>query len=94
MKVKNKYVVIRTYSAGVHCGTLVSQKGKEVLLKNARRIWQWIGAFTLSEVSQRGISAGRVSCTVPMIVLTEAIEIIPCSVEGKKSLLTIAEYKP
>ena len=91
---KNKYVVVRTYSAGVHCGTLVAQKGKAVILKNSRRIWQWTGAFTLSEVSQKGISGGRVSCTVPTIALTEAIEIIPCSATGKKSLLTIAEYRP
>ena len=91
---KGKYVVVRTYSAGVHCGTLVSQKGKEVVLRNARRIWQWTGAFTLSEVSQKGISGGRVSCTVPTIALTEAIEIIPCSADGKKSLLNIAEYRP
>ena len=90
---KNEYVIARTYSAGVHCGTLVSQKGKEVVLKNARRIWQWNGAFTLREVSQRGISGGRVSCTVPAIVLTEAIEVIPCSADGKKSLVTIAEYR-
>jgi hypothetical protein len=91
--VKNKYVIVRTYSAGVHCGTLVSQNGKEVLLKNARRIWKWTGAFTLSEVSQKGISGGCVSCTVPTIALTEAIEIIPCSADGKKSLLNIAEYR-
>ena len=34
-----KYVIIRTYSAGVHVGTLVSQNGKEVMLKDTRRIW-------------------------------------------------------
>ena len=31
---KGKYVVVRTYSAGVHVGTLVLQKGREVTLKN------------------------------------------------------------
>ena len=91
---KGKYVVVRTYSAGVHVGTLVSQNGREVTLKNARRMYQWIGAFTLSEVSQHGISGGKVACIVPTIVLTEAIEIIPCSAVGKKSLIGIAEYKP
>lgn len=91
---KGKYVVVRTYSAGVHIGTLLSQKGSEVTLKDARRIWQWTGAFTLSEVSQKGISGGKVSCAVPIIALTEAIEIIPCSAVSKKCLQGIQEYKP
>lgn len=34
---KRPYVVVRTYSAGVHCGELVSRKGQEVVLANARR---------------------------------------------------------
>ena len=89
---KGKYVVVRTYSAGVHVGTLVSMKGREVMLKGARRIWSWTGAFTLSELSQRGISSGRVSCAVPTIVLTEAIEVIPCSAIAKKSLTAIKAH--
>lgn len=46
----DQYVVVRTYSAGVHAGELVSQNGKEVTLKNARRIWYWRGANTLHEI--------------------------------------------
>lgn len=91
---KGKYVVVRTYSAGVHVGILVLQKGREVTLKNARRLWKWTGAFTLSEVSQKGISGGRVSCVVPSIMLTEAIETIPCSPSGRKSLEGQPEYRP
>ena len=33
------YVIVRTYSAGVHAGIMVSRNGKEVVLKNARRLW-------------------------------------------------------
>lgn len=36
---KSKFVIVRTYSAGVFAGDLVSQKGKEVALKNSIRIW-------------------------------------------------------
>jgi hypothetical protein len=75
-----KDVIVRTYSAGVHFGTLVSHNGKEVVLSNARRIWYWEGAFTLSAVSQKGITEkSKLSMEVPEILLTEAIEIIPCS---------------
>ena len=61
-----KYAVIRTYSAGVHVGVLQSQSGKEVTLTDARRIWSWRGAFTLSEISQKGVSSeSRLSVQVP-----------------------------
>ena len=76
-----KFVLVRTYSAGVHCGTLVSADGKTVELKDARRVWRWRGANTLSELSQQGAEHDwtRISEVVPEILLTEAIEVIPCS---------------
>lgn len=75
-----KRVIIRTYSAGVHYGTLVKQDGKEVVLSNARRIWYWKGAFTLSEIANAGLKEGsKLSDFVPEVLLTEAIETIPCT---------------
>jgi hypothetical protein len=76
--------VIRTYSAGVHIGTLKSHNGKEVVLTNASRIWRWRGANTLNEVSQNGVDQEytRISERVPEITLTEAIELIPCSAKA------------
>ena len=45
------YVLVRTYSAGVHAGYLSERKGKEVKLIKARRIWYWDGAASLSPAS-------------------------------------------
>jgi len=82
-----KYCVIRTYSAGVHVGTVQSRNGREVVLTGARRIWSWRGRNTLSEIALRGVGDGsRVSEQVPEILLTEAIEIIPCSPEARENL--------
>jgi len=80
-KMVGKFVLVRTYSAGVHCGILVSVDGKNVELKDARRVWRWRGANTLSELSQQGAAQDwtRISEPVPEILLTEAIEVIPCS---------------
>lgn len=90
-----KYVVIRTYSAGVHIGVLQAFAGKEATLSDARRIWSWEGAFTLSEISQRGVGAGsRLSMAVPAIVLTEVIEVIPCSAEAEAQLRSEKVYEP
>src|SRR5262245_23089520 len=69
-----KVVLVRTYSAGVHFGTLVERTGKEVVLSNARRIWRWSGANTLHEIATAGVGKGsRVSEPVDSITLTEAI---------------------
>ena len=43
-----KKVLIRGNRSGVEFGELVSQNGSEVTLKNARRIWYWDGAASLS----------------------------------------------
>ena len=90
-----KYAVIRTYSAGVHVGVVRSQSGKEVTLSEARRIWSWRGAFTLSEISQKGVSPeSRLSMQVPEIALTEAIEIIPCTKAAEANLRALKSYEP
>ena len=92
-KDKGRYVVIRTTNAGVHVGFLASQQGQTVCLNTARRIWSWSGAFTLSELSQEGISGGRISCTVPEIKLLDAIEVIFCSVKSQEILTYYKEHK-
>lgn len=76
---KNKRVLIRTQSAGVHYGILVDRDGMEVHLKNARRLWSWNGALSLSEVCSKGVTIkdSKISVPVDEIVLTQAIEVIP-----------------
>jgi len=78
---KGTKVLIRTYSAGVHFGTLESREGQEVHLKDARRLWSWSGALSLSEVAAKGIDIKNSKISVPVdeIILTQAIEIIPIS---------------
>lgn len=90
------YVCVRTYSAGVHCGYLKEREGKEIELVEARRIWKWSGAFTLSELATKGVSDPKnckFSCTVPEIYITEAIEIIPMTETAKKSIEGVAAYE-
>jgi hypothetical protein len=82
-----KYVVVRTYSAGVHVGVLKSRNGQEVVLTEAKRIWQWQGANTLHEVALNGVDkASKISEETPTVILTQAIEIIPTSNKGEKCL--------
>ena len=62
-----KYVIARTYSAGVFAGFLFRRNGKEAVLKNARRIWYWKGAASLSELAVRGTSKPS-ECKFPVAV--------------------------
>ena len=70
-------VIVRTYSAGVHIGTLKSASGRECELVDALRLWKWEGGgLSLSAVATDGIKGGRLNRT-PSVFLTEAIEYIP-----------------
>lgn len=89
-----KDVIVRTYSAGVHFGTLSAHDGKEVTLTNARRIWYWEGAFTLSAIAQNGVKGtSKLSVEVPEILLTEAIEIIPCTEAAAANLRALKAHE-
>lgn len=86
---QGKRVLIRTYSAGVHFGELKNREGQEVHLLNARRLWSWNGALSLSEVASKGVSIkdSKISVPVEEILLTQAIEIIPISAESNLNSL-------
>ena len=87
-----KYVIVRTYSAGVHYGYLSQKEGNEVILTEARRMYTYQAAksISLTGCALYGIkSPSRIGGALPEIWL-EAIEIIPVSPEVKKCL---AEYE-
>ena len=82
-----RYVMIRTYSAGVHFGRLVRRDGKEVVLRDARRVWYWKGARTLNELVAHGPAEGsKISEPTSRITLTEAIEVIEMTPEQHAKL--------
>ena len=89
-----RYVIARTYSAGVFAGYLQERKGQEVTLLNARRIWQWFGAASLSQLAVDGTSKPN-DCKFPVEVskveLTQVIEVLDVT---EKARLSIASVKP
>lgn len=93
---QGKYVVIRTYSAGVHVGILKEYDAttRHAYLLNSRRLWKWEGAFTLSEISLNGIKGGRLSVILPEILIGDVIEIICCSWDAEKNLREFPVYQP
>ena len=91
-----KYVIVRCRDAGVHAGEYVSHSGREVVLANARRIWYWSGAASLSEIAVHGCSKPKdckIALPVPKITLTEASEIIECEIAGEAFLREAVAWK-
>ena len=82
-----RFVLVRTRSAGVHCGTLL-ELGSVVQLEDARRIWRWRGANTLNELSISGCDNewSRISEPVRVQTLLDAIEVIACEEPSIESL--------
>lgn len=86
------YKIVRTYTAGVFAGYLESKNGKEVVLRNARRLWYWKGAASLSQLSIEGVKNPG-ECKFPVEVdrveLTEAIEILDATEKAKASIASV-----
>lgn len=88
-KQNGKYVIVRTYSAGVFAGTIESRSGQEVVLTNARRLWYWAGAASLSQLAVDGTSRPgdcKFPVAVPRVELLQAIEILDVTEKAKTSI--------
>lgn len=84
-----EYVIVRARDAGVHAGEYVSHSGREVTLKNARRLWYWKAkeSISLSAVATSGIAtASKIAPAVARILIGDACEIIPCTKEARDSI--------
>ena len=85
----SNYVIVRTFSAGVFAGYLESRNGREVVLTNARRLWYWAGAASLSQMAMTGTTSPA-ECKFPIavdrVLLLEAIEILDCSEAARISI--------
>jgi len=90
------YVIVRTYSAGVFAGYLENKCGKEVTLRNARRMWYWAGAASLSQLAVDGTTKPE-ECKFPVevssILLTEVIEILDVTKKAKQSINSVPVWK-
>lgn len=85
----NKKVIIRTYSAGVWFGTLSEKAGNEVILTDARRMYQWWAteSISLSACALYGIKHGKSKIVAAVdSVWLEAIEITPCTTTAIASI--------
>ena len=96
MSIIGKTCIVRTQTAGVFLGTVAQRNGKEATLTNARRIWYWAGAASLSQLATEGTSKPnqcKFPTSVPEVILTEVIEIIPATEAAIASIAAVPEWR-
>ena len=92
----NKKVIVRGDRSGVFFGTLVAKDGKEVKLENCRRLWYWDGAASISQLAADGTTRPnncKFTMSVQGIIITDVIEIIPCTNKAIKSIEDVEVWK-
>jgi hypothetical protein len=96
---KEKFYIIRTYSAGVWFGNVKSLNGAICILTNARRLWYWDGAASLSQLAVEGVKKPQ-NCKFTITItdeegvyLPQTIEVLPCTKEAVNSINSVPEWK-
>lgn len=93
---KENYYIVRGQSSGVFAGNIKERKGQEVTITNARRLWYWDGACSISQLAREGTLSPR-SCkftvTVDEVLILDAIEIDLCTEKAEKSIKEVTEWK-
>ena len=98
-KQKTRYVIVRTFSLGVFAGDLSPESTETCkVLTNARRLWYWKGAASLSQMANTGTSdpngckfpapVGRVELTSP-----NGFEVLDVTDAARKSIEEVPEWK-
>lgn len=96
---RERYVIVRTYAMGVFAGTL-TQESTETLkvLRDARRIWYWSGAASLSQLATDGTSnpgeckfpaeVSRVELTSP-----QGFEVLDVTQRARESITSVPPWR-
>ena len=90
------YCIVRTYSAGVFAGYFNRKiKGQEGTVFNARRLWYWDGANSLSELAMKGVTKPtncKFALSVPEIDLKNIVEVLPCTENAQKNIALVKDW--
>lgn len=91
------YKIVRTENAGVFAGYIKEKDivNRRIVMKNARRIWYWAGAASLSQLATDGTSKPD-QCKFPKevseIELFQVIEILNTTEVAESSIKGVKEW--
>ncbi len=91
-----KWYIIRCDRAGVFFAHIKERRGSEADLTDARRLWYWDGAASISQLALEGVKKPN-SCnftvTVPEMTVLGVVEVIPCSDEAVESIQAVKTWR-
>jgi len=90
------YKIVRTEKAGVFAGEVVKREGNEVEMKNARRLWYWSGAASLSQLAMEGVKDPnncKFPCEVERVVLMDVVEILDVTEAARVNIAEVPVWK-
>ena len=90
------YYIIRARGAGVFFGNIKERDGGEVVISNARRLWFWSGAASLSQLAVDGVrnpESCKFTVTVEEITVLECIEFLKCTDKAVESIKGVREWR-
>lgn len=93
---ENQKFIIRCNRAGVFYAEIESRQGDEANLRNARRLWYWDGAASLSQLAMEGVKRPRgcqFTVSVPSMTVLGVIEVIPCTEDAVRSIEAVPVWK-
>ena len=90
-----KKIIARIERAGVFHGTLDHIDNDIMRLKDARRIYYWNGALSVTDIAAKGITGGKVTIPVTTVefMSDKIVELNECSEDASKSIETIKPWK-
>ena len=91
-----KKCIVRCDRSGVFYAEVPTLEGQTAELKDCRRLWFWSGAASLSQLAQEGVKRPencQFTVTVPRMVVTDAIEVIPCTEAACASIDGVPVWK-
>lgn len=93
---EEKFCIVRCYGAGVFMARVESLEGQTAQLRDARRLWYWDGAASLSQLATEGVTRPKncmFTVTVPQMTVTQVLEIIPCTEQAVACIAKVPAWK-
>ena len=89
--VKQPFVLTRGRISGVMCGYLVERTAEVVVLREARQVWRWRGANTMTALAEEGASLTeytRIDRPAPLVELNaeDVGAVFRCSPAAEENL--------
>lgn len=95
------YVIVRGRNVGVHAGYLQEDSRDRMVLRDARRLWRWGGAATLSQLAVHGPSLPA-ECKFAVPVPRQELrgldtmgdyEVLHCTPDGAAAIQEVAPWR-